>query len=303
MNKMAVANEPLNARAAGLAMLTAVLGGGNSVSIKLALDGMPPIALAGVRFAIGGGVVLVWAIVNGVSLRMSRHDRHGLGLLAALFLAQILLLNVGTHHTSASRSTLMICTYPFFTSLFAHLFIPGDRLTTLKIAGMVLSLVGVALMFTDDLKVLETSHLIGDVMVLGSAMLLGARQVYTKRLTQHIHPCQLIVWQAAISLPFFAVLNATLESHANYQINAAIVAAIAFQGVVVAGICFILFVSLLRRYRASQLGVFGFITPVVGVLASDLLLHEKLSPLLAGSMVLVGAGIAIVNWQVQDDTA
>ena len=294
---MTIANERLNASAAALMFLTAVLWGGNSVSIKIALDGMPPIALAGVRFAIGGGVVLIWAVVNRIPISLSRHDRHGLGLLALVFLVQILLLNEGTHRTLASRSTLLISTYPFFTALFAHLVIPGDRLTGVKVAGMLLSLVGVVLMFVENLQIREVSHLAGDLLVLASAVLLGARQVYTKRLTANIHPCKLLVWQAAFSLPVFAVLSAWLESEATYRITPQVAGAVAYQGFVIAGFCFLVFVTLLRRYRASRLGVFGFFTPIFGVLASDLLLGERLSPLLVGSMLLVGAGIAIVNWQ------
>ena len=270
------------------------------MSIKIALAGMPPIALAGIRFAIGGSVVLLWAAANGVTLRMSRSDRRALGSLAVLFLAQILLLNEGTHHTLASRSTLMISTYPFFTALFAHLFIPGDRLTKMKVAGMTLSLVGVALLFAEGLEMREFSYLLGDLMVLGSAILLGGRQVYTKRLTQNIHPYKLLVWQAALSLPLFAILSASLESDVTYQFTAEVAIAIAYQGLVIAGFCFIVFVSLLRRYSASRLGVFGFFTPVFGVLASRFLLGDRLSPLLIGSMLLVGAGIAIVNWQERD---
>ena len=71
----------------------------------------------------------------------------------------------------------------------------------------------------------------------------------------------------------------------------------------VAGFCFVVYYSLLRRYSASHLGAFGFVTPVFGVLLSDLLLHERLSPGILASMFLVGVGIAIVNWEGREETA
>ncbi len=46
-------NERLNVKAASLALLTSILWGGTVVSIKIALAGMPPIALAGIRFLMG----------------------------------------------------------------------------------------------------------------------------------------------------------------------------------------------------------------------------------------------------------
>lgn len=296
-----VLNERLTPRASSLILLTAILWGGNSVSIKIALLGMSPLGLAGVRFLIGGLVVLACAVASNVSLRLVRGEHGALAWLVFLFLAQIILLNEGTHHTLAARSTVLICVYPFFTAVFAHLFIPGDRLSRMKILGMVLSFAGIVLIFAESLKLDELSHLPGDLMVLASGVLLGARQVYTKRLTQGIHPYKLLVWQSALSLPVFGLLAGLFERDETYRFTINVIAAILYQGIVVAGFCFVVFVSLLRRYSATSLGVFGFITPVFGVLASHMLLHEELSPTLLASMVLVGAGIAIVNWQQLDD--
>jgi len=295
-----VLNERLTPRAGSLMLLIAILWGGNAVSIKIALLGMPPLALAGVRFLFGGIVVLACAVAGGVSLRLARGEHGALARLAFLFLVQIVLLNEGTHHTLASRSTVLISVYPFFTALFAHLFIPGDRLSLLKMLGMVLSFTGIVVIFVESLELGELSHIAGDLMVLISGLLLGARQVYTKRLTQGIHPYKLLVWQSALSLPVFGLLAGLFEREETYQFTINVAAAIFYQGIVVAGFCFVVFVSLLRRYSATHLGVFGFATPVFGVLASHVLLHEELSPALLVSMVLVGAGIAIVNWQKND---
>ena len=60
---------------------------------------------------------------------------------------------------------------------------------------------------------------------------------------------------------------------------------------------FIVLTLLFQRYIASRVGVFQFITPVFGVVFSNLLLGERLSFGLVASMVLVGTGIAIVNCQ------
>ena len=296
-----VLNESITPRAGALAILAAILWGGNSVSIKLALVGLPPIALAGVRFLIGSLVVIFLSLLNGISLRMEACDRLRLFLLSLLFLAQILLLNLGTHHTLASRSIVLITIYPFFTALFAHIFVPGDRLSRLKVFGMVLSFSGVVLIFGESLKLGDFSNLSGDIMVLGSGILLGARQVYSKRLTQAIHPYKLLLWQSTLSLPFFILLSALFEGGADYRFDPTIIVAILYQGLVVAGFCFVIHTTLLRRYSASRLGVFGFCTPVFGVLLSDLLLHETISPGLLASMILVGAGIAIVNREQREE--
>lgn len=292
---MTVLNERLTLRAGSLALLTAILWGGNAIAIKIALAGLPPIALAAARFLLGGLTVLLWAGLMRIPVRLQAGEGRRLGLLVLIFIAQIYLLNAGTDITLAGRSTVFISTYPFFTALFAHIFIPGDRLSRLKVLGMALSFAGVALIFAETLLLGELAYLPGDLMVLLSGLLLGARQVYTKRLTQRTHPARLLLYQAAFSLPVFLLFSALLESRAAWTFTPAVVGAVFYQGMVVAGLCFIVLTTLLRRYRASRLGVFGFVTPVFGVLLSDLLLGEPLSPGLLVSMCLVGAGIAIVN--------
>ena len=54
---------------------------------------------------------------------------------------------------------------------------------------------------------------------------------------------------------------------------------------------------LLQRFLASRLGVFHFISPILGVVFSNLLLGDAISSWMIASMVLVGAGIAVVNYE------
>ena len=160
---------------------------------------------------------------------------------------------------------------------------------------MALSFTGVALIFAESLTLDAHPYILGDVMVLFSAVLLGARQVYVKRLTQNTHPARVLIWQTGLSLPIFCLLSLIFERDFPLVLDGPILGALLYQGLVVAGFCFIILTSLLRRYQASKLSVFGFITPVFGVLLSKYMLDEGLSTVLLSSMILVAIGIAIVN--------
>ena len=291
-----ISNEHLGLRAGALALLAALLWGGNSVFIKLGLEGVPPLAMAGVRFVLGLMVVWAAALFSGIPLRPQAVEWRGLAGLAALFFVQIFLLNQGTYFTTAGRSTVLMSSYPFFTALFAHFFIPGDRLSFSKIVGLMLSFAGVALIFAESLA-LPGIYLLGDVLVLVSGVLLGLRQVVIKRLVHGLHPYKVLFWQALLSLPLFWAFSAVFERDAVYQWTLPVIGSILYQGLVVAGLCFIIWVSLMKRHSASRLGVFGFATTVCGVFLSALLLGEALSWLLLLSMGLVATGIVVVNRQ------
>ena len=154
---------------------------------------------------------------------------------------------------------------------------------------------GVILIFAESLVLKDFQYLFGDLLVLTSAILLGLRLVYIKRLTQGIHPGRLLLWQAALSIPLFFLFSLIFESNFTYRFNAQVAMGVLYQGVVIAGIGFIITTKLYQRYVASHVGVFHFATPIIGVIFSNILLGEGISPGLIASMILVALGIAIVN--------
>ena len=295
MNNAAIRNEHLGLKAGVLALSAALLWGGNSVFIKLGLQGIPPLAMAGLRFALGALTVWLGAFFLKVPLRPQAGEWRGLIALSLLFVVQIGLLNQGTDFTSANRSTVLMSAYPFFTALFAHFLIPGDRLDTTKVVGLVLSFSGVALIFGESLHLDDTRFLLGDLLVLTSALLLGLRQIGLKWLVHNLHPFKVIFWQAILSLPLFGLGSAVWEGDAVYRLSAPILGAVLYQGVIVAGLCFILWTSLLQTHSASRLVVFSFTTPIFGVWLSALVLGEAVSTVLVGGLLLVTAGIVVVN--------
>ena len=68
------------------------------------------------------------------------------------------------------------------------------------------------------------------------------------------------------------------------------IASLTFQTLIIAFGALLLWFALLRRYRASQLGVFSFLSPVFGVLFGALLLDDPLTTnfLIGGAMLMIG---------------
>ena len=251
--------------------------------------------MAALRFIIGALTVWVGALFVGIPVRVPRVVWKGLAGLGVLFTVQIWLLNAGTQYTTAGRSGVLINVYPFFLTLFSHFFVPGDRLTLAKSVGLVFSFLGVFLLFAESVSLADTDYVLGDLMVATSGMLLGIRQVVIKRLVQGLHPFQVLFWQAMLSLPLFGLWSLLFERDAHYEMSAAVIGGVLYQGLIVAGLCFILLVFLIRHHSASRLGVFSFATPIVGVLLSAWLLGEDISPVLWVSVTLVALGIIIAN--------
>ena len=249
-----VISEEPHGKIIALSLLLAFLWGGNSPSIKVGLDDFPPMALAFFRFIIGLVIVGGWSLFRRVSLGLRRGELPRLMLLTAIFILQIICLNIGTKFTTASRSTIFINVYPFFTALFAHFWIPGERLSILKTLGIIVAFSGVFITVAPNLGEGETS-ILGDILVLVSGCFLGLRVVVTKLLVQAIHPYRLLVWYLSLSLPCYAAMNLIWERGEPMQLTLSSAAALLYQGGVIAGYCFLAWTSILERYSASKLVV------------------------------------------------
>jgi drug/metabolite transporter (DMT)-like permease len=284
--------EPLSARSIFLAILVSVLWGGNLISIRIGVDSVPPLWSAFWRMAVGVAIVTVWATHRGVIIRPAKGEGWPLFFLSVLFTAQIGLLNSGTAMTSPAFGVVILNSYAVFANITGHFF-PGMEkpITGARAFGLALAVAGtMVLTFGQGVSKLAPNPLTGNMMLILSAVLLGVRQVYTRWLVQNIEPTRTVVWQMAGSVPLFLAIAVVSEPPVYGSVTRQAVAAIAYQGVVIAGVCFIVWAQLLRRHAAGTLSMFAFLVPITGIALSSLFFGEplRLTLLVGGFLVLVG---------------
>ena len=288
--------EPLSARSVILATVVSILWGGNLVSIRIGVDSVPPLWSAFWRMAVGVVIVTSWAMYRRVAVRPEKSERWPLFLLSVLFTAQIGLLNSGTAMTSPAFGVVILNTYGVFANVVGHFF-PGMEkpMSVARTVGLVLALVGMAvLVLGQDVSALAPKPLTGNALLICSALLLGIRQVYPRWLVQHIEPTRKVVWQMAGSVPLFFAIAVISEPPAYGRVTREAIAAISYQGVMIAGVCFIVWAELLKRHAAGTLSMFAFLVPITGIALSSLFFGEpiRLTLLSGASLVLSGVYVA-----------
>ncbi len=263
------------------------------MAIKLGLADAAPLQLATFRFIVGGLVILVWAALTGrlAAVRVERHEWRPLLVLGGLFTAQIVSMNVGTALTSAAHSTVLLNLYAVHTVVLAHFMIPGDRLTGRRLAGVGIAYTGLVPLLAGHAGE-SAPTLLGDTIMVASALVLAERTVYMARAVQQLEPVKLLLSQAAIGVVLFSLLSLAFE-HTLPRWTATLAASVGFQGVVVAGFNFVVNLWLLKRYRPSTLAAFFLTQPIFGVLAAALLAGDPLTVelLVASAAVAVGIGL------------
>lgn len=287
-------NEDPSGKIIALMLFVVSLLGGGALAVKIGLQGFPPLKMALYRCILGIFVVGGAGFYYGMSMRMRFGELPRLMLLTLLYILHTVALNIGTHLTTAARSTVFFSLYPLFTVLFGHFFLPNDRLTVKKTVGVVIAFVGVFFTLVPSLQGSNIS-LMGDLIVTLAACFLALRIVLTKRFVQDIYPYRLLAWLLILSIPCFLLLIQIFESGQAVELGLISSAGLIYQGWIVTGFCFLVLTSTLRKYKASKLVVFSFLMPISGVLFSILFLGDPLRLTLLAGTGFVAVGIYLVN--------
>ncbi len=294
----ATAADRLDTLAISLMLVLTFSWGLNQVAIKLANDGFQPLFQGGIRSLAGGFLVWLWCRYRGIAL----FDRDGTlmaGLVAGiLFAAEFALVYIGFDLTSASRGILFLNTMPFFTAIGAHFFL-GERLTPVRFAGLLAAFGGVYLVFSDRLGLPSPAAIRGDLFCLVAGFLWAATTIVIKGSALRFVPAEkTLLYQLAISaitlLPLSLMGGPLLRSP-----DAVSVGALAFQSAYIVAITYVVWFWLMRHYPASSLATFTFLSPVLGVILSGLILGDPMSSRLIAALVLIAAGILLVNRPVR----
>jgi drug/metabolite transporter (DMT)-like permease len=287
-------HRPITAGVVLLVLLLAALWGGTAVSIKIGLRDLPVLGLAGLRFGIGALIVFAWTRSRGVPLRPRPGEMAPILALTAVFFGQIATFNWGTQLTHAGRATLILNSYPLLVLLMAHALVPGDRLSPIKVVGAACAFAGVAVVFGESLGAAR-GILVGDAIVLFSALLLAVQTVMVARVVQSIDPNRLLLWQMVLSLPLYFAGSALLGEMPRYRMSLPGALAVLYQGVLVAGLCFIVWTTLLKSYSPSRLSVLFFTTPIFGILLGHYVMGDPVTASLGAGGLLVALGIALAQ--------
>ena len=287
-------NIPLQAIC--VAIFIHFLWGGNPVAVKFTLLAFPPLWSAFFRFVLGILCVVLWAKINRIAIWPQRWEWPMLLAISGLFTVQIGLMNIGADLTTGTMAAVLISTNPLFAACFAHILIVNDRLTLRKTIGLFIALAGttLTLLQSNGNSALQLSNW-GNWITLLSAGLLGWRLAYSAKWLRHIDPVRVVIWQMAFSLPLFAAGGFLFETIQWQNISWIPITGLIYQGIVIAGLGFMVNSYLMKHYQPSVIMSFSFVSPISGVLLSLWLLGDPLSCHLWVGVATVGLGLFLIT--------
>jgi drug/metabolite transporter (DMT)-like permease len=269
--------------------------GGQQVAIKIANTEVPPVLQAGLR-SIGAAVLLV-SYMAWRRIPIWDRDRSLVPGLAAgtLFAVEFMLLYWGLSYTSAGRAVVFLYVAPFVVAIGAHFCVPGETIRPLQLCGLGCAFSGLFLAFADGGGAARL-RLAGDLMALAAGVLWGATTVLIKasRLVR-ASPHKILLYQLAVSGAALPLASLLLDEPPAAVPGALVAGSLAYQAVWVAFLTYLAWFTLVRTYPAALLSSFTFLSPVFGTLAGSLVLGEAVTPRVFLTLILISAGILLVN--------
>ncbi|MCP3921565.1 MAG: DMT family transporter [Desulfobacterales bacterium] len=275
-------------------IILSILFGGNTVAVKIAFKGFGIFTSAGIRFTIAAMVISCWAFYTRRPFRLKRGQLKHITILSLVFSMQLGIFYIGLANTYASRATLIMNMQPFLLLILAHFFIPGDQVSIKKIISMAFGFTGVLLLFADGFS----EHIrYGDFAVLTTATLWAINATYIKKIIGNFRSFQLVLYPMYFSGPLYLFIGYFIDDPVYKTINWSIVFAMFYQAFITASFGFIMWNSLLKKYKATSVHNFIFIMPISGVIASSLILNEPITSNIILSLIFIIAGIVLLQYR------
>ena len=276
--------------------LLALLWGSGFLWIKLALRGFTPTQIVLVRLTLGALVLAPIALARGMRVPAGRMTWTHL-FIAALVANAIpyTLFGVGERTVGSNVAGVINATTPLWTVLLA--FVAGtDRTVNWRRgAGLALGFAGTVLIFTPWESANEITSW-GGLAILAASVSYGISYVYMGRFLTNkgIPPIMLSASQLAagavlmlLALPFGGLVAP------HWRLDA--IGSLVILGIFGTGLAYVLNYRLIADEGPTVASTTTYLLPLVAVALGALVVHEKVTPPMVAGMVVVLAGVALVQ--------
>ena len=282
----------MSRRGWALFVAMSVIWGVPYLLIKVAVGEFSPVVVVFLRCVIGAALLLPWTLARGrVGPALRQHWRALLVFTVLEMTGPWLLLSWAEQELSSSLTGLLVAGVPFVAALTARLAGEEDRLSPMRVTGMLIGVVGIAALLGLDVAGAQLTAIAAvALVVIGYAT---APMVISRKLPDVpgvTASAFALVVTAAVYAPFAVPrLGAAARAPADALL------AVLVLGVVCTAVALALFFALIREVGPQRALVITFLNPAVAVLLGVLLLDEPFTLGLAVGLPVVVLGCVLAT--------
>src|SRR5215472_8439900 len=279
--------------------LVYVFWGSTYLAMRVAVQHIPTYAVGSVRYLISGSLMLLWCVLSGRSIRITRHDLARLLAIAVLLLS---VANIGVlwaeEYVPSGLTALIVAIVPIWVVVLETWVFRVGKMPARGVLGLALGIAGMLILLWP--KIASGTHL-GRLELFGAGILIFASlswalgSILSHRWTLSVDVFTSAAWQMLLG----GLVNTTIAVSTGQFARAtwAAPATWAIGYLVVSGslIGFTAYIWLLEHVPPPKVATYAYVNPIVAVVLGWLLLHETVDAYtLAGTVIIIGS-VALVN--------
>ena len=280
-------------------LLLCCIWGSTWLFIKLGLRDLPPISFAAVRFVLASAILFGVVFARRVALPRTAREWALIAVTGVLaFTFNYGSVFWGEQHVSSGLAALLQATMPVFGMLFAHAYLPGERLTTARMAGALLGVAGVGLIFSNQMEAGGPLAAWGSAAIVAGAACVAYANVLVKARGGAFDPAVLAAGQMLCGLVPLLAFGLAFEGNPfRFRWTALAVVSLLYLTLVGSVAAFLLYYWLVRRIDVTKTMLIPLVTPLAAVVLGMLVLGESLSwrTLAGGALILCGIALVVLR--------
>lgn len=247
------------------------------------------------RMAIG--VLLCIALLALFRIRFPMHRKARQAYLAGgvSIFAAMGFTYWSAQYVSSGMIAVIFGLSPLITSLGAMLWLEEEALTRYKVAGMLLGLLGLLMVFRGGLD-LGSNAGIGIIALLCAVSAQSMGMVRIKHIGDDSPPLAMTCGSLAVSLPLFMLAWYVMDGHVPASAPQQAVAATLYLGVFGSVLGFALYYYLIKHLETGRVALITLITPVMALLLGHTLNNETILPQVWLGTASIVLGLALHQW-------
>lgn len=273
-----------------------LLWGGSFLFGRVAVAELPPFTIVLCR--VGGGALILAVAVRAMGLSLPRDAGLWLSFLVIALLSNVIpfsLIVYGQKQIGAGLASILNATTPLFALIVTHFMTEDEKLTPLRLAGVVCGFLGVTIMLGPSAVDGLSGPLLAQAAILCAAFAYGWAVWYGRRLRK-LNPIIAALGQLTAATLVMLPLAAVADQPWTLALpSLPTLGSLAGLAVLSTALAYVLYFRLLARVGAGNSSLVTFLIPPSALLMGILFLGEKLTLWQIAGMLGIGFGLALVD--------
>lgn len=284
----------MKARDFGWLLLLGIIWGAAFLFINVVVDEVPPLTVVAGRLLLAAAALLLVLVATGRGMPA----RSVWPLLVVLGVINnvlpFALITWSEQHIASSLAATLNATMPLFTFAIA-VGLAVERPSFDRALGLIVGFGGAVVLLNPSFSDLTSSSALAEFAVIAASACYALGTVLARDRLYEGDPLAFAAGQltagAIIAIPLALAVDGTPHLH----LGAGAALSWAALGMVCTAVAYVIFFRLVQRISATQVSLVSYIIPIVGTLLGWAALGEHVGWTLIAGLVLILAGLAIVN--------